>query len=142
MSHGHNIVATNLTMEQTNSAEIIEKPSTPEIIDISDSDEIDNQSQIAIQFIDKYMKETNKTIKDLLIDKDFLESVSTNFPNISFDAASDVDLHYSGDYGELWRAAYKYPNVGDKINIPLMDDNFAEAIAHKAFIFTIDYAPI
>ena len=125
-------------MEHTNSTDIIEQP---EIIDISD-DEVDNKTQSVIEFINNYMTENNKTKEDILTDKQFLENVSANFSNICFDQATNVDIYYFGDYGELWRAAYKYPNTGDKINIPLSDENFAEAKVHKAFIFTIDYASI
>ena len=124
-------------MDQTNS-----NSNSKEVIDVSDSDDMDSQLQLAIEFINNYMTENNKTKEDILTDKEFLESVSTNFPDICFDSASSIDIHYFGDYGELWRAAYKYPNTGDKINIPLMDDTFAEAKIHKAFIFTIDYVPI
>ena len=132
-NNNNNNIITNIAMDQTNSKEVI---------DASDSDDMDTQSQSAIEFINNYMTENNKTKEDILIDKEFLESVSANFPNISFDQATNVDIHCFGDYGELWRAAYKYPNVGDKINIPLTDNTFAEAKVHKTFIFTIDYKPI
>lgn len=120
----------------------MDQENSKEVIDISDSDDMDSQSQSAIEFINNYMTENNKIKEDILTDKEFLENVFANFPDICFHTASDVDIYFYNDYGELWRADYNYPNTGDKINIPLMDDNFTEAIVHKAFIFTIDYAPI
>jgi hypothetical protein len=101
-----------------------------------------------IDMINEYMVTNNKTIEEVVDDVNFIKSICDTHQNLTFDQCADIDEYFFGDCGTFWRRAFRYPQIGQIVMVPVMDPNPFTILSSdgdylmplpvtKSFIFTI-----